>query len=386
MRSIAPAAGRAARSRGMVVRLFGLQFAALISRYRGSSGGAVLTLPACVCLLALVLGLPVSGADLSSSTGTNGSARARVVIVSDPQATEAFCPRPETVRALVERGIARFTGKASAPEAWRSLVSSQDIVGIKVFSLPGPNSGTRPAVVAGVVEGLLSAGLPPSHVIVWDKQATDLRLAGYFDLADRYGIRVAGSAQAGYESTNAYDSPIIGNLVWGDSEFGKKGVGVGRKSFVSRLVARQMTKIINVTPLLNHNLAGVSGNLYSLATGSVDNVARFESDSGRLAIAIPEIYALPALSDHVVLNIVDALLCQYEGSERSLLHYSATLNQLRFSRDPVALDVLSLQDLDRERAAAAAPPAKERLDLYHNAALLELGVSDMKRIDVDRMP
>jgi len=370
----------------MVVPVFGRQFVVLISRYSGFSGGAVFALRACVCLLALVLSLPVSGADLSSSTSTNGGPRARVVIVSDPQATEAFCPRPETVRALVERGITRFTGKASAPEAWRSLVSTQDIVGIKVFSLPGPNSGTRPAVVAGVVEGLLSAGLPPLHVIVWDKQATDLRLAGYFDLADRYGIRVAGSAQAGYESTNAYDSPIIGNLVWGDSEFGKKGVGVGRKSFVSRLVARQMTKIINVTPLLNHNLAGVSGNLYSLATGSVDNVARFESDAGRLAIAIPEIYALPALSDHVVLNIVDALLCQYEGSERSLLHYSATLNQLRFSRDPVALDVMSLQDLDRQRAAAAAPPAKERLDLYHNAALLELGVSDLKRIDVDRMP
>jgi hypothetical protein len=147
-----------------------------------------------------------------------------------------------------------------------------------------------------------------------------------------------------------------------------------------------MTKIINITPLLNHNLAGVSGNLYSLAVGSVDNVSRFESDAGRLATAIPEIYALPALSDRVVLNIVDALLCQYEGGERSLLHYSATLNELRFSRDPVALDVLSLQDLDRERRAAAAPSPKQNIDLYNNAALLELGVSDLKRIDVDRLP
>jgi hypothetical protein len=155
---------------------------------------------------------------------------------------------------------------------------------------------------------------------------------------------------------------------------------------VSKLVSRQMTKIINITPLLNHNLAGVSGNLYTLAVGSVDNVARFESDPGRLAIAIPEIYALPALSDHVVLSIVDALVCQYEGSERSLLHYSTTLNELRFSRDPVALDVLSLQDLQRQRRSAGAPTIKENLDLYSNAALLELGVNDLKRIDIDRVP
>jgi hypothetical protein len=147
-----------------------------------------------------------------------------------------------------------------------------------------------------------------------------------------------------------------------------------------------MTKIINLTPLLNHNLAGVSGNLYSLAVGSVDNVARFESDAGRLATAIPEIYALPQLSDRVVLNIVDALLCQYEGSERSLLHYSTPLNELRFSRDPVALDVLSLKDLERQRNSAGAPSVKSNLDLYNNAALLELGVSDLKRIDVEKVP
>ena len=137
---------------------------------------------------------------------------------------------------------------------------------------------------------------------------------------------------------------------------------------------------------MNHNLAGVSGNLYSLAIGSVDNIVRFESDADRLATAVPEIYALPALSDQVVLNIVDALICQYEGGERGLLHYSATLNQLRFSRDPVALDVLSLQELDRQRQAANAPTVKPNLDLYSNAALLELGVSDLKRIQVQTVP
>jgi hypothetical protein len=138
--------------------------------------------------------------------------------------------------------------------------------------------------------------------------------------------------------------------------------------------------------LLNHNLAGVSGNLYSLASGSVDNFARFESDPGRLAIAVPEIYALPELSDHVVLNIVDALICQYEGGERGLLHYSATLNELRFSRDPVALDVLSIQELERQRSSSRAPAIKAAMELYNNAALLELGVSDPKAIQVERIP
>lgn len=254
-----------------------------------------------------------------------------------------------------------------------------------MFSEPGPNSGTRPAVVAAVIQGLVEAGLPPKQIVVWDKHQTDLRLAGYFDLASRLGVRVGGSAEAGYDEKVFYDTPLLGDLVWGDFEFGKKGEGVGRKSFVSKLVSTGMTKIINITPLINNNEAGVFGNLFSLASGSVDNFARFESDYARLARAVPEIYALPALSDRVVLNITDALICQYEGEERSLLHYSAILNQLRFSRDPVALDVLSLQELDRQRQIAKAPAVKIDPDLYDNAALLELGVNDLKRIDITEL-
>lgn len=311
--------------------------------------------------------------------------QARVVTVQDPEATQAFEPRAERIQVMVERAITNLTGKATVPEAWRSLVGTHDVVGIKVYSLPGPNSGTRPAVVAAVVQGLLAAGLPPRQIVVWDRQTADLRLAGFFDLSNRCGIRVEGSADAGYDKNTFYDKALLGSLVWGDLEFGSKGNGVGRKSFVSKLLTRQITKIINIAPLLNHNLAGVCGNLYSLAIGSVDNVLRFESDPDALAEAVPEIYALEALGDHVVLNITDALVCQYEGGERGLLHYSTALNELRFSTDPVALDVLSLQELDRQRLAARAPAVKPSQKLYTIAALLDLGICDPKRIVVERL-
>lgn len=286
---------------------------------------------------------------------------------------------------MVRRGITNVTGKATTTAAWRSLISTQDVVGIKVYSAPGPNSGTRPPVVAAVVQELIAAGLPAKNIIVWDKESVDLRLAGLFDLADRYGVRVAGSAQEGYDGRTFYESELLGNLVWGDYEFGAGGNGLGRKSFVSKLVSQEMTKIINVTPLLNHNLAGVSGNLYGLATGSVDNLIRFEANAERMARAIPEIYALEALSDRVVLSITDALICQYEGEEQGLLHYSTPLNQLWFSKDAVALDRLALRELDRQRRAANAPVVEQNLSLYDTAALLQLGVSDLKRIQVDKV-
>lgn len=308
---------------------------------------------------------------------------ARVVTVHDPKATQAFRTDLHRVQVMVDRGLTNLTGTGSASAAWRSLVSTQDVVGIKVYSLPGPYSGTRPAVVEAVIVGLLAAGLPPTNIVVWDRQSVDLRLAGFFDLADRYGVRVAGSVQAGYDDSVYYDDPLLGNLMWGDHEFGRSGEGVGRKSFVSKLLTKQVTRIINISPLLNHNTAGVSGNLYSLVSGSVDNFSRFEPDSRRLAFSVPDIYNLPVLGERVVLNITDALICQYEGGERGLLHYSATLNELRFSRDPVALDVLSLRDLKRLRDSADAPGGKPNEQLYNNAALIEIGVADLKKIRVE---
>ncbi len=310
-------------------------------------------------------------------------ARARVIVVENPRSIVAFSPVAAAVEEMVRHGIVGWTGKENAAEGWRSLVSAQDVVGLKVFSAPGGTSGTRPVVAAAVIKGLLEAGIPPKHIVLWDKRLSDLRKAGFVSLAGQWGVEVAGSMDEGYDAQVFYDTAFLGNLVWGDLEFGKKGVDVGRKSYVSRLLTQRLTKIIQITPLLNHNAASVSGNLYSLAMGSVDNTIRFETGSAvQLEEAVPELYAMPELGDRVVWNIVDALICQYQGGEKILLHRSAMLGQLRFSTDPVALDVLSIQELNRQRQKAGIPQVKGRWQLYRNASLLELGVSDPRLIDV----
>lgn len=311
--------------------------------------------------------------------------RGHVLVVENERATSVFAPQRAVIDEMMRAGVLSLTGKASITEAWLSLVSTQDVVGIKVYSAPGRTSGTRPEVAAALVSELLEAGIPAKQILVWDRRLSDLRLAGFFDLADQFKVQIAGSAEEAYDEKVFYERPLLGKLVWGDFEFGKRGEGVGRKSYVSRLVTQRMTKIINLTPLLNHNLAGVSGNLFGLAMGSIDNWIRFENEPSELAQAVSEIYALPEVGDKVVFNIVDALICQYQGEERSLLHYSTALNQLRFSTDPVALDVLSLKELDYQRELSKISTVKNNMQIYENAALLELGVSDLRKIQVERI-
>ena len=309
--------------------------------------------------------------------------RSRVVVVKNPGAIIAFEPQRDIVKSMVDRGVLKLSGKKELADAWRTYVSTQDTVGIKVYSGPGSNSGTRPAVAGAVVEGLLAAGLAPARIIIWDKRKSDLLLAGYSELAQRYGVRLAGAADDGYDPGVFYDNAVPGTLVAGDYEFDLNETKTGRKSYVSKLVTKGMTRIIVISPLLNHNLAGICGNLYSLSLGSVDNTLRFLSEPTRLATAVPEIYALPSLSDHVALCMIDALIGQYQGEEMSLLHYSAEVNQIWLSQDPVALDSLGVQELDRERQAANIHTLGANQQLLSNAALLELGTSDLSKVRID---
>jgi hypothetical protein len=61
------------------------------------------------------------------------------------------------------------------------------------------------------------------------------------------------------------------------------------------------------------------------------------------------------------------------------------LNQLRFSRDPVALDVLSIKELDVQRRKGKSPNFRPNVELYRNAALLELGIADPTRIRIETL-
>lgn len=328
---------------------------------------------------------PASAQDFLAPHTTNSAAR--IVIAQGENLLNQFLPDDERVAETFNLGLAQFTRSTNPADAWRSLVTTNDTVGIKVFSEPGPLTGTRPAVVRAVVQSLRAAGIPAEKIIVWDKHTADLRRAGFVELGKELGVSVLGAAESGYDTNVFYlpDSPVIGALIWGDVEFGNTNVGAGKKSFVAKLVSQRLTKIISVAPLINENDASVCGHFFSLALGSVDNTRRFEGSGERLATALPEIYALPAIGDRVVLNVTDALIGQHQGGPATYLQFSTVLQQLWFSRDPVALDTLALQELIRERRRHDAPMLPNNFQIYTNATLLQLGISDPARILIEKV-
>ena len=337
---------------------------------------------------------PVTSTPTSAPSGTNAPARpaanagAAVIDVKDAGATTSFVPDPTVVRQMVSTGLQRLTGTTNVTAAWATLVKAEDVVGFKVTAGPGAVSGTRPAVVEALIRSLLDAGHAPGRIVIWDKRQTDLTAAGWYQLASQLQVRCIASEDAGWDSTKSYDSPILGRLVAGDLDFGKKDTdGVGRKSYVTRLLTHDITKIVTVAPVLSHSVSGVHGHLTGLAWAGVDNTIRFFNDPARMAESVPEICALDDIMPKVVLAVGDALICQFRGEERTLLHYAEALNQLRFSRDPVALDSLAIADIERARSQAKIAGEKAfATELYSNAELIDLGIASLSRINVTHIP
>ncbi len=87
-----------------------------------------------------------------------------ILVVENVHATSTFTPQRGPVAEMMRAGILSITGKSTVPAAWLSLLTLQDIVGIKVCSAPGRVSGTRPEGCGSPgIPALIEAGIPPGQ-------------------------------------------------------------------------------------------------------------------------------------------------------------------------------------------------------------------------------
>jgi len=279
----------------------------------------------------------------------------------------------KTVRSMVSTGITALTGQNDETRAWQQFVSSKDVVGIKVNTQSGPLQVTRPAVVHAILQGLCSAGVAPSRILLWDRDDDKLRAAGY-------SHPVTAVAPDGWDDNHFYENKLVGKLIWGDRLFGREEHRLSTRSHLPRLLTQTITKLINVPVLQDHDACGMAGCLYNLSLGAVDNTRRFEMHGQTGDPAIAEICALPFVRSKLVLNIMDALVAGFAGGTSFKPQYSWEAGALYFSQDPVAIDVLGLEQLEAKRREARVPEIGARASHMATAARLGLGTNNRNQI------
>jgi uncharacterized protein (DUF362 family) len=343
--------------------------------------------------------------------GMPGRFPGRVIEVRHPgSVTDAYTVDSGAVLQMVDRGMTELTGADHPVEAWRSFFERDDVVGIKVNpvgrkALPGEpgrlpqavGAISRPEVLLAVVAGLKSAGVPPRNILVFERYADEFVNAGYEDLMRERaldGVRWYASA-ANYDDSQVEITGFPAGRAAVTPELARHVVGYDPDAFVhmgfcnpghdvrddrrfrthlSVIVSRMVNKLITLPVLKDHRSAGVTLALKNLSHGMNNNVARSHLSnlvhggvaSGREAIAgpnqcntfIPTAVSQPLLRQKATLHILDGLIGVYEGGPGCWNQTWGTWPHrgLFFATDPVALDLVGWDILDRKREEEGWPP------------------------------
>lgn len=332
------------------------------------------------CALLILL-----AAIVMATTNPTATVKSRVVLARDPTAVNGLRVDTPKIRPLLAAGIQALTGKTNEVSAWRSIFTSKDVVGIKISTLAGPLHSTHREVVNAIAAGLVTAGVTPTNIIVWDRDPRKMRDAEWTTDANQssHAYRVSSViGGSGWDTQAAYENRVVGKLIWGDLEFGAEEA-LGTRSHLPKLLTQTITKLISVPVLMNHDACGMAGCLYNVTLAAVDNTRRFEQFGMHGDPMIPEIYAsFPQIRNNLVLNIMDALVGGYAGGPAFKPQYSWPYGGLYFSFDPVAVDAVCLGLLETQRKASHVPAIGANANHIITAGKAGLGQSDRANIEL----
>ncbi len=326
------------------------------------------------------------------------AAKSQVFVATSARALDvARNPNDAVVQQMVDAVVMAATGKKSVREAWQSLVTPEDTVGIKVAAAPGALAGTHPAVVRAVARGLQSAGVPADRIVVWDRNREDLQAAGYSERDPDFRVEWIDPTN-GYDREAVLTAPVLGRLVWGDSRFGEpqggdrlvdrlsSGAQLSSSSFYATVLSKRVTKVVNVPSLCDSFMTGINGALANVTLWNVDNWRRFTKEPHFGDPYLAEIYADPMVQDKVVLTILDALSLQFAGGPFPHPNFVRETLSIYASRDPVAIDATALRLIDEYRVANKLPPIAKVATHVESAAQMGLGNAAEESIETVKVP
>ena len=300
-----------------------------------------------------------SRAAQTASLGMPGPYPGRVVAVEHSGCIASGVYQPEPVRQMVDRGMTTLTGAPNAQEAWRSLFTKGDVVGIKVSPVGGPHLCSDASVLHSIMDGLNQAGVPDSSIVVFNRYRAEAVSCG-IDKWLRPGNRFTAASPRyddvqldmdGYDEKHFMELAIVKE---GDDPNNPRS----RRSYVAKVVTTDVNKIINLPVLKHHQSAGVTITLKNMSHGFVNNVNRSHTTptANACGIFIPSVVSLPVIKQKVVLHVVDSVRASYHGGPSGKPQFIWEPKVMYFGTDPVALDKTGLQVIDAKRQEVGMAP------------------------------
>jgi hypothetical protein len=205
-------------------------------------------------LAAAPLAAQVSSKADASKLGIPGLYRGRVIAVRNPASIAEGQFQREPIRQMIRKGMAELTQTDGGADAWRQFVEPGDVVGIKVNPVGQPHVISSPEVVREIIAGLNSAGVKPKDIIVYDRYRKQFFKAGFDkwlpdEVRTGYAAEDYETIQQGIEG---YDPDHYMDMALTLPGYDATNL-TARRSYVARVISRDINKLINLPVLKDHN-------------------------------------------------------------------------------------------------------------------------------------
>jgi len=295
-----------------------------------------------------------SKAQTMKNLGMPGLYRGRVVSVRDDKSIVSGAYQAEPVRQMMRRGMTELTGAGDVTAAWKQFVEPGDIVGIKVNPVGAPHVISAPEVLREIISGLISAGLKPRDIVVYDRYRAQFLKAGFDKwLPEKvrwtHAVEDYEDIQLGIEGYDRDHFMEMSLTQPGQDPTAPEH----RRSYASRFITKDVSKLINLCVLKDHQSAGVTLALKNLSHGLVNNVARSHSSYTLNACGafIPAVVQMPVIRNKSILHIMDGIKGLYHGGPGARPQFVWEHKTMYFATDPVALDHVGLRVIDDKRVS-----------------------------------
>lgn len=300
------------------------------------------------------------------------TAPGRVVRVAKSNVMQAngLWPEQDAATAMLTRALAELTGKQDLGEALKKFVHPSDKVAIKpngIAGRKGATMATNKELVVAMVHGLIAAGVPATSIVIYEQWESFM----------------AGTRCADRTMKLDPDFPAgVTAMVHQNKDAVMEEITVfGKKTRYARPFT-EATAVIDMTQMKDHGICGFTGAMKNITHGTIVNPHDYHAHDASPQIA--QLYAQDVVRSRVRLHVTDAFKVIYDQGPLDTNPARRVLQEAVYaSTDPVALDVVGWQLIEKLRKENALPTLKAagREPTYiRNAAELGLGVGDPNAI------
>jgi len=300
-----------------------------------------------------------AAAALGAQRGEAAPTRARVIRVESAEVWQGDRRNPAVVANMLNRGLLALSGDTKPADAWRRYFAPGMRVGLKINLLGRPLIYTARELTDAVAAGVISAGVKPADIVVWDRHGGHFGPTAYKPGRGTFGERIEVGGR--YDTRNALRAS-------------------GGLAPIDTIATEETDVTVNLPVLKDHSGAGVTLSLKNIAFGCYDH--HDSAHGGNCDPFIGEAYAHFVQTTRVPLIVLDATLACFEGGPAPHNPDSLWREQaLYLATDPVALDVVCRELIMNKRRAMDRSDRTRECHHIETAASKGLGVGDRARID-----